>query len=93
MAAFTREVQFYPEARAFVGSILKDELNKPGSAWEFLQFCFHVLRWPEMRAFVREGLERDMNNLRARAVWSHVLESFDDDWDDAEFYKEFSHTQ
>jgi hypothetical protein len=90
MAAFVGEVQRHPEAREFVVGLFMTELSRPGSAWEFLQFCFHVLRWPEMREFVLAGLEKDMKNLRARAVWSHVLESFDDDWSDAEFYHEFS---
>lgn len=91
MATFVNEVLHHPEERGFVGNIFKAELNSPsGMAWEFLQFCFHVLRWSEMQECVRALMIRDRNNLSRISVWGHLIESFDDVWSDAEFYKQFS---
>ena len=30
------------------------------------------------------------NDWRALRIWEHLLEALSDDWDDAEFYKDFS---
>ncbi len=91
MINFLHFVRDHPEERSFTVELFKRSLTVTGASWEFLQFCFHGLRWPEMQEFVKAGLQENRFDMRARAVWSHLLESFDNDWEDAEFYQEFSH--
>jgi len=90
MAEFLHLVRAHPEARTFVVELFKRSLGKPGGPWEFIQFCLHGLRWPEMYEFLQAARAKDINNMRARPVWEHLLSAFDDDWEDAEFYKEYT---
>lgn len=89
MADFLRAVRASPEQREFVIGLFEAALQGPSSPWEFIQFCLHSLRWPEMYNFIKVSKERDIDNLRARSIWEHLLSAFDDDWEDAEFYREF----
>jgi hypothetical protein len=89
-ARFLYAVRESPEERPFVIGLFKQSLGPDEPwPWEFLQFCFHSLRWPELHQLVHAGLSRDRDNLRARSVWAHLLAAFDDDWEDAEFFREF----
>ncbi len=90
MAKFLHAVNAHPEERPFVSEMFKQSLTQPGAPWEFVQFCLHGLRWPEVQEFLQASRSRDIDNLRARPIWEHLLDAFKDDWEDAEFYKEYA---
>jgi hypothetical protein len=95
MARFLHEVKRHPDQRALVVQLFiesfGDSFYMKREPWEFMQFCMHELRWPELREFIKSKREDD---LRARGagsstVWNDVLEAFDDHWRGAEFFQEF----
>ncbi len=90
MAAFIADVRRHPEEREYVGQIFRNAMDTPGMRWEFLAFCFHSLRWPEIRDEVIARLERDRDNVRTRPFWADLRDSFDDGWEDADLFREFS---
>jgi hypothetical protein len=90
MAAFVDEVRRNPAERPFVVGIFERALDTPAVTWEFLTFCFHSLRWPEVKNLVLTRLERDKDNPRTRSTWADLRDSFDDDWWDADLFKAFS---
>lgn len=90
MAAFIAEVRRYPEERGYVGQIFRNAMDTPGMRWEFLAFCFHSLRWPEIRNEVIARLERSRDDVRTRPFWADLRDSFDDGWEDADLFREFS---
>ena len=56
---------------------------------ELLEFCMHALRWPRLRAHFQEQQDAAIarNDWRAEPYYRHLLEAFDDDWQDAtDFY-------
>jgi hypothetical protein len=93
MVQFLNTVRAHPQERGFVFELFKRSLadrSRP-SDWEFIQFCLHALRWEEMREYLADLLTKAVaqNDWRGVPIWNHLLEAFSDDWDDAEFYKEF----
>src|SRR4051812_17613415 len=85
MAEFLHAALDHPEEREFAANLLM----APGSPWEFVQFCIHGLRWPELREFVSASLRKDQDNPRAWGIWQELLEAFEDDWEDAAWYREY----
>lgn len=90
MAAFLHLAKANPDQRSFVFGLLTQSLVEPECPWEFIQFVVHGLRWEEIKRFVREARQREVDDLRARAIWDHLLSAFDDNWEDAEFYREYA---
>jgi hypothetical protein len=95
MACFLRAVKAHPELRAFATNLFiaafADDFYMKWPPWELLQFCMHDLRWPEIRDFVRAKLEEDVekHGSRSSPVWRHILEAFEDNWEEARFYEYF----
>lgn len=86
-------VERHPEQRAAFAKEFVAALYQPNDfdPW-LLEFCMHALRWPE--------LEAKFNAISCEAVvkndWNliqplqHILDSFEDDWEDAQdFYSEY----
>ena len=73
--------------RAFVRGIQNPEEFDP---W-LIQFCMHALRWPELKkefnAMSREAVARNDWNLIQPL--GHVLDAFEDNWEDRDFYAEY----
>ncbi len=90
MVAFVEEVRKHPDERSFVIRMFERALNATGVHWEFLTFCFHSLRWPEVKNLVLAHLERDKDNPRTRSMWADLRDSFDDNWEDADLFKTFA---
>lgn len=74
-------------APEFIG--LLDTL--PPSAEEIVQYCMHELRWPVIREHVERCLGRERDITRHR-VYERILEAFDDDWNEREFYARYDRT-
>lgn len=76
----------------FVEAFL-DGLDKPDVCDKWLiQFCMHALRWPEAKEkfeeLSRQAIEQ--NNWNRIQPLQHVLDSFEDDWEDArDIYAEY----
>ncbi|MFF2045904.1 hypothetical protein ACFVVX_36340 [Kitasatospora sp. NPDC058170] len=56
---------------------------------EVLQYCMHELRWQEVldRA---EDLFRKESGVARRRLYERLLESFEDDWKEREFFRRYS---
>jgi hypothetical protein len=97
MARFLRAVKAHPEERTFVVGLFIDSFSDgyilKREPWEFMQFCMHALRWPEIRQFVFTRAEDDlMRRGSARSsIWNSILGAFEDSWgsDWPEFFKVF----
>jgi hypothetical protein len=99
MVRFLRMVRAHPEERAFVMKQFTDTFSESfymrREPWEFLQFCMHDLRWPEMREFIREKRDQDVQKRGSRSsgVWNDILAAFEDNWDGAKLFREFGKSQ
>ena len=62
---------------------LVDADSGPGGP--FLEFCMHALRWDSVRLAIeqRHRAAIDRRDFRKEPYYRHLLESFDDDWGDA----------
>ncbi len=97
MARFLRAAKAHPEERAFLAGLFIDSFSDSyilkTEPWEFMQFCMHDLRWPEIREFVMIRLQDDLKRRGAArsSVWDSILEAFEDKWgsDLPEFFEEF----
>ena len=59
---------------------------------ELIEFCMHALRWHSLHAYFRQcqtdAIAR--NDWRAEPFYRHIVESFEDDWEDAnDFYASY----
>jgi hypothetical protein len=89
IASFPKCVQEHPEQRPFVVGLFTSALLDRCGAWEVVQFCLHTLRWPEMREFIEAQWTKQSNEIGSRTsqIWEQLIEAFDDDWQDLEFFK------
>jgi hypothetical protein len=76
----------------FVEAFLEG-LEKPDVCDKWLiQFCMHALRWPEAKEKFEESSRKaiEQNNWNRIQPLRHILESFEDDWEDAgDIYAEY----
>ncbi|MEU1285887.1 hypothetical protein [Kitasatospora sp. NPDC005856] len=56
---------------------------------EILQYCMHDLRWAEIHDCA-EGLLRHEKKTAKRRLYERLLESFEDDWPEREFFRRYS---
>jgi hypothetical protein len=91
MSRFLHAVTAHPEQREFSAQLFTESLVPRRAPWEFVQFCMHALRWPEIRNFIRAKRAEDVEARGARSstVWDSLLEAFEDHWEWAEHYEEF----
>lgn len=62
-----------------------EALSTPSLSWELVTFCMHSLR---MQAVRDEACRLIAENKDPRRIWlTHVIDSFSDDWEDAEMYE------
>jgi hypothetical protein len=92
MMDFLREVKAHPEQRNFVANLFNGSVIPRLTPWQFIQFCMHDLRWPEVRDFIRQEKAKDVqaHGARSSTVWDNILEAFEDNWKWAENYNYFS---
>ena len=91
MVEFLREVRAHPDQREFVIQLFRQSLGPLQTPWQFIQFCMHDLRWPEVRDAVASIKAADVQARGARSstVWNSILEAFEDDWRWAKDYELF----
>jgi hypothetical protein len=97
MAHFLRAAKAHPEERAFLVGLFIDSFADSyilkREPWQFMRFCMHDLRWPEIRQFVMARMEEDLMRRGAArsSVWDSILEAFEDGWgtDWPEFFEAF----
>ena len=95
MASFLHAVKKLPEQRCFVVQLFKESFSESfymrHEPSQFLMFCMHDLRWPEVREFItaKRNAEIEKRGSRVSGVWSDILEAFEDHWEPARYYEEF----
>ncbi|MFC0547872.1 hypothetical protein [Kutzneria chonburiensis] len=67
--------------------VLISEIN-PWSL-EILQYCMYGLRWSEVCDRARRYFEKE-ENVGKRRLYERLVESFDDDWPEREFFRRYS---
>jgi hypothetical protein len=96
MARFLHAVKAQPDQRAFVVQLFTESFSENFyMRWpptDFLEFCMHDLRWPEIRDFVRSKKNEEVKKRGAACsgVWNDILESFEDKWESARYFREFA---
>ena len=94
MASFLHAVKNLPEQRGFVVQLFKESFSESfymrHEPSQFLMFCMHDLRWPEVREFItaKRNAEIEKRGSRVSGVWSDILEAFEEDWEPARYYEE-----
>jgi hypothetical protein len=72
----------HPEYRKQFGTEMLKMADFPGDiSAQLVEYCMHELRWPEVEAAARVKLAA-AEDPRSRSVFEHILESFQDGWDD-----------
>jgi hypothetical protein len=95
MANFLHAVKSFPEQRGFVVQLFRESFSESfymrHEPSQFLMFCMHDLRWPEVREFIvaKRNTEIEKCSSRVSGVWSDILEAFEDHWEAARYYEEF----
>jgi hypothetical protein len=57
---------------------------------EPLAFLMHALRWQEVRDWAEKKIREMPNPIATGRPLEKVIEAFDDDWENKDFYKVFS---
>jgi hypothetical protein len=86
MASFVAFVRERPERRQAAVTLLNGALDAPRCPGEFLGYCYHALRWPELLDHLESKGEAWTQNPRSRNIWLGLRRAFENDWEDAEFY-------
>lgn len=83
-------VAAYPELREEFIQLFVNVLSD--GPWEMLAFCMHTLRWPEVRAIIQQKRDREIATISARTspVFDHVLDAFNDAWEDVDMFPYFA---
>ncbi len=95
MARFLQAVKRCPEHRDFVTQLFRESFSTSfymrHEPSQFLMFCMHDLRWPEVRELITtwRNAEVEQRGSRVSGVWSDILEAFEDNWEMAKYYEEY----
>ena len=70
------------------------ELSKKGPEfpWELISFCMHTFKWESLKNNFESLLNeaKTNNDLRAQPILIHILESFEDTWEDIDLHPYYS---
>ena len=55
---------------------------------ELIEFCMHALRWGSLRNYFakQQSLALESNDWRVEPYYRHLLEAFEDEWEDAKYF-------
>lgn len=56
------------------------------TSFELLAYLMYELRWPEVKEAVLRAIAAN-EDFRIKTPLSHILEAFDDDWEDIVMYE------
>ncbi|KQV51515.1 MULTISPECIES: hypothetical protein [unclassified Duganella] len=79
-----------PEMRHQVFKLLTSLFEANLISDEPLAFLMHVLRWSEVREWAEINIRMMSNPIATGRPLEKVIEAFDDDWENQEFYELFS---
>lgn len=78
-------VRSYPEYQPVFEKMFVELVEAGSPGGPFVEFCMHALRWNSVQMAVEklnaEAVSR--NDWRAEPYYRHILESFENDWGDA----------
>lgn len=90
---FRKVLQFietHTEHQSFFKGILVEMVTSPTlGPWELIPFCMHRLRWGEIKDAAQKELDSH-EDWRVKNVMSKIIDSFSDDWQDADLYQLYS---
>lgn len=90
LEAVLAHVLAHSEARAEFASafieIARDPIKGPP---ELIGYCMHALRWAEVQDGLQSWIGKEESE-RVRHVLRSMLQSFEDDWYDADLYSRFA---
>jgi hypothetical protein len=94
MHRFLQAVKQHPEERERVVKMFMHSMSSDyymAAPRQFLAFCLHALRWPELRDFIVTKRADDVQRRGAASsrVWNLILAAFESDWCDAGNFQEF----
>jgi hypothetical protein len=75
----------HPGCHAYAEHSFVEDIRGGNFCWELVSFCMHKLRLEAVRDEAVRALST-LHDPRSKAVLSHVLESFEDEWKDADMY-------
>lgn len=90
-------LKLHSSERPLLSRLLVDDLEarrdrgrrEPRLPIHAVAYCMHVLRWEE----IREAAKRENDefySLRMGTAMYPIIDAFDDDWEDREFYRRFT---
>lgn len=86
-------IEKHEDRRADFVQAFVEAIDKPDACDKWLiQFCMHALRWPEAKEKFEEQCRKatEQNNWNRIQPLHHILNSFEDEWDDAkDIYAEY----
>lgn len=88
LARLLRHLETHPECRAAAERRFIDGIRGGTLGWEVVSYCMHALRWDSVRREALRLLEGSAAPSVERAL-HHIVESFEDDWEDADMYERY----
>ena len=95
MARFVEFVKQNPALQEDVVRLIvesfSDDFYMSWAPVDLCEYCVHAFRWPELREFILANRKADIDRRGAgcSAVWNDILEAFEDDWINAQYYEAF----
>jgi len=83
------QIQAAPGCRDEVAALMIDDIRTGPVPWELIAYLMFELRWPEVNRCADERLHSE-RDPRTKAVMAHILDAFDDRWEDADMYRRWS---
>lgn len=82
-------IESAPEMRPQFSELLKSLFDANEVSDEPLAFLMHALRWPEVREWAEGSIRRMSNPIADGRPLEKVIEAFNDEWENKEFYELF----
>jgi hypothetical protein len=71
----------------FEDAFIKIIDNPDLAPWELIAYCMHFLQWKRVQVKVLDNMASSCD-WRIKTIMSHILDSFNDDWEDRVLYSE-----
>lgn len=78
-----------PDQQPIIEAVLIDLFDKKKIGDEPLAYLMHYLRWPGVRDWVESRLRETTNAIAFGASYEKILNAYEEDWENLEFYKGF----
>lgn len=81
-------IRLHPDIHPRALDTLVEGVRNNSLGWELVSFLMHDLRWPEVREITLQVIQRAVD-WRIKTPMSHILEAYDDEWDEADIYHRY----